>query len=515
MSDLQTKPGTTFDDLHRRCVEVASEAFDDDRVRNRWGGQWRRAGVAATSSSPVDGSATLAPPMVDAEEARDAVAATVDEHVKWADVALDERVARVHTCIEALERHRELLSLLLVREIGKPWPQATTEIDRTASTVRWYADNIAEMLFGRTPLPGPVSNIASWNYPINVLLAAMLVEAMAGNAAIAKVPSQGGVCATTLGVALACEAGLPFTLISGSGPALSPVLVQTPEIGCVSFVGGRSVGGRIAGDLVRTETRHMLEQEGLNAWGVWEFSDWDRLAIEIRKGFQFAKQRCTAYPRYVVQRKLFADFLAMYLSVLESIRFGNPLAVSSPDDDLPALDYGPLISAAKVGELRDQIDEAVARGGIPLSTRNLDGGWFIEGQDTSTYVPPVALLEPPRSSSLYHAEPFGPVDTIVCVDSEAELLAEMNSSNGALVASLAIDDVEHGQTLAEQLRAFKVGINASRSRGDRDEAFGGWGSSWKGAFVGGRYLVQAVTQGPPEERLYGNFATYRRAPDDV
>ena len=47
----------------------------------------------------------------------------------------------------------------------------------------------------------------------------------------------------------------------------------------------------------------------------------------------------------------------------------------------------------------------------------------------------------------------------------------------------------------EQLQAFKVGINKPRSRGDREEVFGGLGHSWKGAFVGGDLLVQAAELG--------------------
>jgi acyl-CoA reductase-like NAD-dependent aldehyde dehydrogenase len=110
-----------------------------------------------------------------------------------------------------------------------------------------------------------------------------------------------------------------------------------------------------------------------------------------------------------------------------------------------------------------------------------------------------------------HAEPFGPVDTIVVVDTEAELLAAMNASNGALVASLACDDDELAAKLAGEVQAFKVGINKPRSRGDKAEPFGGVGASWKGAFVGGELLVQAVTD-VSDDRLYGNFPGYNRYP---
>lgn len=86
----------------------------------------------------------------------------------------------------------------------------------------------------------------------------------------------------------------------------------------------------------------------------------------------------------------------------------------------------------------------------------------------------------PHSATLYHSEPFGPLDTIIVVDRPEELVAEMNVSNGALVATIASDDASAAKEIASQLRAFKVGVNELRSRGDREEPFGGLGESWKG-----------------------------------
>ena len=57
-----------------------------------------------------------------------------------------------------------------------------------------------------------------------------------------------------------------------------------------------------------------------------------------------------------------------------------------------------------------------------------------------------------------------------------------------------------------------MGVNRPRSRGDRQEVFGGKGASWRGAFVGGALLVHAVTEGPADERLYGNFPSHARYP---
>jgi acyl-CoA reductase-like NAD-dependent aldehyde dehydrogenase len=282
----------------------------------------------------------------------------------------------------------------------------------------------------------------------------------------------------------------------------------------VSFVGGRDAGAKVSTSLADLGRRHVLEQEGLNCWGVWEYGDWDLLTRQIRASFDYGKQRCTAYPRFVVQRSLFHEFLGAYLAAVGSLRFGHPLAVAEPGDPLPALDFGPLINASKAKELADQVDEAVARGGVPVHRASLDDGHFLPGQDISAYVAPTALLNPPRSSPLFHAEPFGPVDTFVLVDTEAELLAAMNASNGALVATLSCDEEETFHRLAPEVRAFKTGHNKPRSRGDREELFGGLGASWRGAFVGGELLVRAATTAgqDAEERLPGNFPHYTMLP---
>ena len=78
--------------------------------------------------------------------------------------------------------------------------------------------------------------------------------------------------------------------------------------------------------------------------------------------------------------------------------------------------------------------------------------------------------------------------------------------------AIACDSEELAGKLATDLHAFKVGINKPRSRGDREEPFGGRGASWKGAFVGGDLLVHAVTVGEPDERLFGNFPDYSSYP---
>lgn len=512
---LSLKPGTSWDDVYARARSAAPEAFDADRSLNLLGGEWKRIGSPGEHVTPVDGSPIQGPPRIDHDDAVIAVGQAAGEHKAWGAVDLDERKTRVKAAVDEMRLHRETLALLLVWEIGKPWRLACADVDRALDGVDWYLGEIDRQVAGRTPLPGPVSNIASWNYPMSVQVHAELVQALAGNGVVAKTPSQGGFHTLTLAHAIMRRHGLPVTLLSGVGGQLGDALISAPEIGALAFVGGRANGRKAATTLADTGKRHLLEQEGLNTWGIWDFSRWDELQGHLKKGFEYAKQRCTAYPRYVVQRHLFPAFLEAYLPVVQNVRFGHPLAVETSFDPLPDLDFGPVIHATKAAELRQRYDEAVAGGAIPLYRGHVSDGRFLAGQDTSAYVAPAAVLNPPTSWALHHSEPFGPLDSVVIVDTEPELLAAMNASNGSLVASVATDDPAFGARVGEELQSFKVGVNKPRSRGDREEVFGGKGASWKGAFVGGDLLVQAVTQGPDGEQLYGNFPTYSRYPDNV
>lgn len=509
--ELKLKAGTDFQTIFDKARAVAPDAFDQTSIRNLIGGSWQVLGNQIEHLSPVDQQPIIGPSMLSLSQTEEAVRQAVLMDKDWSKLPLDERKSRVSKALELLAENRDLIAQFLIWEIGKPWKLACADVDRCIEGVQWYLGEIDRQMIGRTPLPGPVSNIASWNYPLSVLVHAELVQMLAGNAVIAKTPTQGGFHALTLCHSLMAKAGLPVTLVSGSGAELAPALVSSPSLGALAFVGGRNNGRAAASSLRSLDKRHILEQEGLNSWGIWNYSNWSELAAHLTKGFEYAKQRCTAYPRYVVQRELFPEFLEMYLGVVKGLKFGHPLAVENENDDYPELHFGPLIGAKKATELDTAFKEAVDRGGVPLYEGKITSGTFLAGQDTSAYVAPRTLLEPPKSWSIHHSEPFGPLDSVVLADSEAEMIAAMNVSNGNLVSSVATDDLGFAERVREESQAFKFGINAPRSRGDKAEVFGGRGASWRGCFVGGDLLVQSVTEG--EGMLFGNFADGSRYPE--
>lgn len=506
-------PKVEFDRLLKHLKAVAPEIFDaTGGFLNLAEGEWKHPGTPRDFYSPIDGSALGALPMLDRETAQKAVEFASAEFRAWSKTDLDERRRRVSECLELLTTHVELIAKLLMWEIGKTYKLAFTDIDRAIDGVKWYVENIETMLEKRTPL-GLISNIASWNYPMSVLMHACLTQVLAGNAVIAKTPTDGGFISLSLAFALARRCGLPVSLVSGSGGDLSEILVRSEHIDCLSFVGGRYSGRNIAAQLVDKNKRYMLEMEGVNTYGIWDFSDWENLAKQMKKGFDYGKQRCTAYVRFVVQRDIFPQFLETHLKVLQNLKIGNPTLVENESDDLPELDFGPVIKSAQAEELSGLFENALKTGATPLYNGSLSDEMFTHDQDKSAYIAPKSLVNLPRQAELYFREPFGPIDSIVLVDRAEELVGEMNISNGALVAAIASDDEKFALRTAKEIRAFKVGINQMRSRGDRQEVFGGIGESWKGCFVGGNLLVEAVTNSANGEPLKGNFEDFTILPE--
>ncbi len=500
-----------WENLFSQLKKIAPECFNPEGdILNLVEGKWQKEGNLKPFNSNVDGTLLGHYPMLRKEDAVLAVKHCKKDFDHWAKIGLEKRKELVHAVVKEIENHKELIALILVWEIGKPYKQSLSGVERCIEGVYWYIENIEAMLESRTPI-GVVSNIASWNYPLSVLVHACLVQVLCGNAIIAKTPTDGGLFALTLCFALARRKNLPFSLISGSGSVLSEALVSHPSIDCLSYVGGKSNGKRIAHSVLNNKKRYMLEMEGINTYGVWNFSQWDNLGKQIKSGFKYGKQRCTAYVRFVVQRSLFPKFLEMYLPVLKSLTFGNPVLVEEGSDELPNYDFGPIINAKKVSDVNVMFSDAIGKGAVALYKGSFNADLFLGKQDTSSYYAPSSLLNVPKNATLYHNEPFAPLDSIILVDSKEELISEMNVSNGSLVSSIACDDELQAKQLTSELRAYKIGINKMMSRGDNEQTFGGMGESWKGCFVGGSHLVNSVTQGPG--RLCGNFEDYTLLPE--
>ncbi len=191
-------PDYEWDVLSKQAAALVPEAVQGASYPlNFMNGVWGEPGNRKHFQSPVDGSVITHLPMIDLVLARRAVEGAARQAQDWNKVDLDERKRRITECLEALRTNRKLIAGLLVWEIGKPVHLAEVDVDRCISGVEWYLEHIEIFMVGREPL-GLVSNIASWNYPFSVLMHSLLVHMLAGNAVIAKTPTDDGLMALTV-----------------------------------------------------------------------------------------------------------------------------------------------------------------------------------------------------------------------------------------------------------------------------------------------------------------------------
>ena len=90
--------------------------------------------------------------------------------------------------------------------------------------------------------------------------------------------------------------------------------------------------------------------------------------------------------------------------------------------------------------------------------------------------------------------------------------AELNASNGCLMASIARDDEQLAQQLATEVQCSRSASTDPPLPRRQGRAVRRPRRLLERAFVGGELLVHAATQGSPNEDLYGNFPDYHRYP---
>ena len=218
------------------------------------------------------------------------------------------------------------------------------------------------------------------------------------------------------------------------------------------------------------------------------------------KEVEYAKQRCTAYPRYVVRRRLVPVFLEAYLAVVNTIKFGDPLGWPNPDDPFPELDFGPVIHATKPAELRKQLDEAVSGGGIRLYRGSVGDGLFLDAQDASAYVAPSCVSSPRPHGHSIAQSPSAPWSPSSSLTPRPSWWRRWMCANE--LSTWPASRRQHGcsDTHLRELMVFKVGVDGTpQPRRPRRGLRGPRRRGWKGSFVGGDLLVKHPQRTDPTE----------------
>jgi aldehyde dehydrogenase (NAD+) len=330
----------------------------------------------------------------------------------------------------------------------------------------------------REPM-GVVAILSPYNAPLSLLTKMTAFPLAAGNSVVIKPSEETPLTALALGQLL-IDAGLPADAVSvlpGFGAECGAPLVAHPGIDCIALTGSTQTGVRIGMDAMKHMRRCQLELGGKSALLVLRDADPVQAAEIAAQGiFTHAGQICMANSRIVVERPIYAEFIAALKQAAGAIHLGDLRDERTR--------YGPLINRAAVDKVMAHITDAVAGGAQLLTGGEIDHGFTVK---------PTVVLEPDRQGSLWREESFGPLASVVAVDDLDEAIAVANDSEYGLSAAVLTHNVQWGFRAARGIQAGSVHIGMHAFQSNALAPIGGYGMSGIGR-SGGKYSTEEFTE---------------------
>ena len=446
------------------------------------------------SGAPFSGESTRTSPVYNpaegtvSREVRLASTADVDTAVQaakaafpeWSGASLAKRQGVLFAFRELLNARKVEVAAILTNEHGKVTSDALGEVARGLEVVE-FATSIPQLMKGeysenvstgvdvyslRQPL-GVVGIISPFNFPAMVPLWFFPIAIAAGNTVILK-PSEKDPSAAIWMAELFKEAGLPdgvFNVVHGDKESVD-ALLEHPDVQAISFVGSTP----IAKYIYETAARHGKRVQALggakNHMLVLPDADLDLVADSaINAGFGSAGERCMAISVVVAVEPVADELIAKIQERMSTLTVG---------DGTRGCDMGPLITREHRDKVAGYIDVAIADG----ATVVVDGrGIQVDGEADGFWLGPTLIDRVPVTSDVYTHEIFGPVLSVVRVDTYEEGLALINSSQYGNGTAIFTNDGGAARRFQREVTVGMVGINVPIPVPVGYFSFGGWKNS--------------------------------------
>lgn len=424
----------------------------------------------------ADGVALASAAVVD-----EAVAAALAAYQSWSATSLGRRQQILFRFRQLLSDHVDDLARVIVAEHGKTLSDAIGEVRRGLEVVE-YACAIPDLLKGehsenvstgvdtfsvRRPL-GVVAGITPFNFPVMVPLWMFPIAIACGNTFVLK-PSEKDPSGSVLAAELFGEAGLPggvLNVVHGEGEAVDRLL-EHPDVVAVSFVGSTAVARHV----YETGARHGKRVQALGGAKnhLVALPDADPEAVAdaaVSAAFGSAGERCMAISVLVVVGSAADRVLPAVTDRMAALRIG-PGSVGG-------IDLGPLVTSAHRDRVTGLIDSGVASGAALV----VDGRRpKVDGYEDGFYVGPTLFDRVSPGMRIYDEEIFGPVLSVVRVDTLEEAIHLINENPYGNGASIFTSDGAAARAFRDRVLAGMVGVNVPIPVPVGFYSFGGWKSS--------------------------------------
>ena len=446
---------------------------------------WLAGGEVATTSgrsgvvyNPATGEQSASVGFASLEEIDRAVAISVEAQKSWRSVSLSRRAEIMFKTRELVDRHRSDLAKVLTAEHGKVHSDALGEIARGLENIE-FACGIPHLLKGgyseqaaggvdvysiRQPL-GVVAGITPFNFPAMVPMWMFANAIACGNAFILK-PSEKDPSASLFMAQLLKDAGLPdgvFNVIQGDKLAVDRIL-DHPDIAAVSFVGSTPIARYVYEQGTKAGKRVQALGGAKNHMVVLPDADIDMAAdAVVSAAFGSAGERCMAISVVVAVGGI-GDL------IVDAVKSRVPNIKIGPGDE-PDNEMGPLVTR----EHRDKVATYIEAGEKAGAKVVVDGRDLIERPGFFLGLSLLDHVTP--EMTCYTDEIFGPVLSVVRVDTYAEALELINSNPYGNGTAIFTRDGGAARQFQFEVQVGMVGVNVPIPVPVSYYSFGGWRGS--------------------------------------
>jgi malonate-semialdehyde dehydrogenase (acetylating) / methylmalonate-semialdehyde dehydrogenase len=452
------------------------------------------AGTSTRTSpvyNPATGEVTKNVALASTADVDTAVAAAAAAFPAWRDMSQAKRQAIMFRFRELINERRDELAAIITSEHGKVLSDAGGEIARGIEVVEFalgmphlmkgdFSENVStgvDVYSLKQPL-GPVAIISPFNFPAMVPMWFFPIAIATGNTVVLK-PSEKDPSAANWMAELFTEAGLPegvFNVVHGDKEAVD-ALLEHDDIHAVSFVGSTPIAKYIYEKASSNGKRVQALGGAKNHMLVLPDADLDLTAdAAINAGFGSAGERCMAISVVVAVEPVADALIEKVAERMKGLKVGD--GTRNPD-------MGPLITEAHRDKVASYIDVAATDG----ATVVVDGrGIEVDGGENGFWLGPTLIDGVTTESDVYKHEIFGPILSIVRVESFEEGVALMNRNQYGNGTAIFTNDGGAGRRFQNEIQAGMVGINVPIPVPVAYHAFGGWKDS---AFGGSKAYGEA------------------------
>jgi len=283
------------------------------------------------------------------------------------------------------------------------------------------------------------------------------------------------------------QTGLPkgvVNLVNGTKEAVDAIL-DHPSIRAVTFVGSSDTAKYLYRRAAENGKRVQAQGGAKNPVIVLPDADMEMTTkIVADSAFGCAGQRCLAVSLGVTVGAARNSFVEMICEAASSRTVGYGLDAG--------VQMGPVINQAS----RARIEQLIGAGASEGASLPVDGrGTVIKGYEKGSFVRPTILLDVPREGRTARTEIFGPVLSLMHVDTIEDAIALVNSGAYGNQASLFTSSGSAARKFRYEAQAGNIGINIGVAAPMAFFPFSGWKDSFFGDMHGqGADAVEFFTQ---------------------